>query len=380
MSSHASKKVIYAALAGNFGIAVVKAGAAAFTGSAAMLSEAIHSLVDTGNQWLMLLGLSRAARPADEQHPFGYGRELYFWVFIVALLIFAGGGAVSVLEGIDKLFHPAPMHGVWLNIFVLGIALILEAGSFFVAANEFRHQKGEIGWIEAMRRSKDPTVFAVLLEDAAALAGLLVALVGILAADALQAPIIDALTCIVIGFILFGVAFFLAYESKALLIGEAASPELVYEIRFLAERIPGVQSVNEILTQHLGPQDVLVNLSVDFADSQTAGSVERAVSSLEAEIKYAFPQVTRIFIEIQGLPAGAPPEDSGQTVNPPSNNGPVDAESDAGEADFGDYGEEGQGGEPPVVNGEPPKVGEALKEEESAPPSIPPPSDGPARS
>jgi cation diffusion facilitator family transporter len=300
MSSHGSKQVIYAALVGNLGIAICKGAAAAWTGSAAMLSEAIHSLVDTGNQWLMLLGMARAARPADARHPFGYGRELYFWVFIVALMVFAGGGAVSIAEGLDKVLHPSPVESAWVNYLVLGLAVVFEAFSFSVAVREFRVQKGSLGYLEAMRTSKDPSVFAVLLEDLAALLGLVVALVGVVAAELLHLPQLDGAASIVIGGILIGVAGFLASESKGLLIGEAAAPELVDGITALARTKAQVAAVNEILTQHLGPRDVLVNLSLDFTDTTTAGVIEGTVSELEREIKARWPEVTRVFVEVQG--------------------------------------------------------------------------------
>ncbi|CAK0763261.1 solute carrier family 30 (zinc transporter), member 9 [uncultured Gammaproteobacteria bacterium] len=302
MSSHSSKKVIYAALAGNLGIAVTKSVAAYLTGSAAMLGEAVHSLVDTGNQWLLLHGMARAARPADASHPFGHGRELYFWVFIVAVSIFVGGGTVSIYEGIDKLLYPTPVHSAWINYLVLGASMIMEGFSFSIAVKEFREQKGELGYIAAIRASKDPTVFAVLLEDTAALLGLGVALVGIVASEVLALPQLDAIACLIIGLVLFSTAWFLASESMALLIGEAANPTVVEGIRAIAQKNGQVVGVNEILTQHLGPCEVLLNLSLDFKDCGSAGGVEGAVASLDAEIKAAFPQITRIFIEARDKP------------------------------------------------------------------------------
>ena len=297
--SGGAKHTIYAALATNLGIAAIKA-AAAWTGSAAMFSEAVHSLVDTGNQWLMLHGLARAARPADARHPFGYGRELYFWVFVVALMVFAGGGAVSLGRGFARMLDPAPIEAAWINYLVLGVSLILEFGSCRVAFREFRNQTGTLGVLEAMRRSKDPTVFAVLLEDLAALVGLSVALAGIVAAQVLGAPWLDGAASVVIGAVLIGVAGFLAVECKSLLIGEAAADTLVAGVRRLALAAPNVDAVNAILTQHLGPTEVLVALSLDFADSETAGAVERTVAGLERVIKAAFPEVTHLFVEARG--------------------------------------------------------------------------------
>ncbi|MEI6557453.1 MAG: cation diffusion facilitator family transporter [Rhodospirillaceae bacterium] len=299
MVSHSSKKVIYAALASNLAIAVIKGLAATWTGSSAMACESIHSLVDTCNQWLMLLGLSRATRPADERYPFGYGRELYFWVFVVGLLIFAGGGIVSIAEGFEKVMHPTPVVSAWINYVVLGAAIAIETNSFLVAQREFQTQKGTLGYLEAMRSSKDPTVFAVLLEDVAALAGLLVAAAGIMIADLLNLPMVDGLASLGVGAILIGVSVFLVAEAKGLLIGEAASPDLVAAVRTLALRQPGVEAVSAVLTQHLGPADVLVNISLDFCDSESAGFVERTVAEIEREIKDKFPEVTRLFVEIK---------------------------------------------------------------------------------
>jgi cation diffusion facilitator family transporter len=299
MSSHGSKRVIYAALAGNFLISATKFAASWYTGSAAMLSEAVHSLVDTGNQWLLLLGLKRAARPADAGHPFGYGKELYFYAFVVALLIFAGGAAVSIYQGIDKLQHPHPVENAWVNYVVLGASLLFEGMSWRVAWQEFRTGIGNRPVLDAVRGSKDPAVFAVLFEDSAALAGLIVALVGLAAAELLELPWLDGAASIMIGLILAGTAIFLARETKGLLIGEAARPELVAGVRGIVAAQSGVQRVNEVLTMHFGPRDVLANISLDFDDSVAAGRVEAVITALEAAIKQRFPEVTRVFIEIQ---------------------------------------------------------------------------------
>ena len=221
MEMHGSKKVIYAAFAGNLLIAVTKFGAAIVTGSSAMLSEAVHSLVDTGNQGLLLYGLRRAQRPPDEAHPYGYGMELYFWTFVVAILIFGLGAGVSVYEGVQGLLHPHAITNPAISYVVLAVAMVFEAGAWTIAFREFRKQKGRAGYIESIRRSKDPTVFTVLLEDSAAMLGLVFAFIGILAGQLLEMPALDGVAAICIGAILALVAALLAYEAKGLLIGRS---------------------------------------------------------------------------------------------------------------------------------------------------------------
>jgi cation diffusion facilitator family transporter len=303
MAAPSSRKVIFAALAGNTLISVTKFAAAAYTGSSAMLSEGIHSLVDTGNQFLLLYGMKRAARPADAAHPFGYGAEIYFWTFVVAILIFAVGAGVSIYEGLHKLQDPRPLSNVYINYIVLSAAVVFEAGAFGIAFVEFRKTSRGEAMLGAIRRSKDPTVFTVLFEDTAALLGLLVALVAIALAQGLAMPVLDAVASIVIGIILGTTAVFLAYETKGLLIGEAASKAVVEGIERIVRRQRGIRRVNELLTMHVGPQDILVNLSVDFADELDSEDVEAAVSALEAEIKGKFPNVSRVFIEAQNWAA-----------------------------------------------------------------------------
>lgn len=301
MASHGSKKVIYAALVGNGLIAVCKFVAAWFTGSSAMLSEAIHSVVDTGNQGLLLHGMARSKRPADERHPFGYGSELYFWAFVVAILIFAVGSGVSIYEGIDKLNHPHPVSMLWVNFLVLGLAMIFEAGAWWIAFKEFRRIKGKRGYFDAVRGSKDPSVFTVLFEDTAAMLGLIVAATGLAIGEIFNIPELDGVASIVIGLILAGAAMFLAYETKGLLIGEAASPATIKEVRKIVAEQPGIKEVNELLTLHIGATDVLLTISVDFADNLSANEVEAAISSMETRIKSARPQITRVFIEAQSI-------------------------------------------------------------------------------
>lgn len=299
MAAHSHKTVIYAALVGNLLISVTKFGAAAYTGSSAMLSEAIHSLVDSGNQWLLLHGLRRSARPADEQHPFGYGMELYFWTFVVAILVFAVGAGVAFYEGVAKISAPHPITDNYINYIVLGGAILIESIPFTIALKAFLLQKGDRGMFEAIRRSKDPTVFTVLFEDSAAMLGLIVAMVGIFLADYLDMPVLDGVASIAISFILAGTAVVLAYESKGLLIGEGVHPETKAAIQEMLRRDDRIAVTNEILTMHMGPQDVLVNLSVDFRAALSSNEVEEAISELEITIKDRFPEVKRVFIEAQ---------------------------------------------------------------------------------
>ena len=300
MASPASRKVIFAALAGNLIIAAIKFVASALTGSSAMLSEAVHSVVDTGNQVLLLYGIRAAARSPDDSHPFGYGMELYFWTFVVAILIFALGSGISIYEGVAKVLEPHPIKNPEINYIVLGAAMIFEGVAWTIAVKEFRKVKGSRGWIEEVRHSKDPTIFTVLFEDSAAMAGLVVAFAGIAAAQYLGLALLDGVASIMIGIILAGTAVLLAYESKGLLIGEAASAEVVAGIRDILAQQGGILSINEVLTMHLGPRDVLVNISIDFHGGLSSDQVEAAITTMEGAIKTASPQVTRIFIEAQG--------------------------------------------------------------------------------
>ena len=299
MNPSSSKKVVLAALAGNSAIAVTKFAAAGVTGSSSMLSEAIHSVVDTGNQGLLLFGIRRAGRPADADHPFGYGMELYFWTFVVAILLFAGGAGVSVYEGVTKLGNPQPIVDAHINYIVLGVALILEAGAWWVAFKEFSKSKGDMGTLEAVRLSKDPAVFTVLFEDSAAIAGLVIAAIGIGLADVLDEPLWDGIGSIVIGIVLAVTAALLAYECKGLLIGEGAGRQVVRGVRRIAGEQDGVARINEALTMHLGPRDVLLNLSLDFEDRLSSAEVEKTISALERAIKTTYPEITRVFIEAQ---------------------------------------------------------------------------------
>jgi cation diffusion facilitator family transporter len=294
-----SKRVIFAALIGNGLIAVTKFAAAVITGSSAMLSEGIHSLVDTGNQVLLLYGLRRASLPADRRFPFGHGKEVYFWSFVVAILIFGVGAGVSIYEGVRHLLHPEPLRNVMINYIVLGAAMVFEGIAWSFALVEFRRAKGDRGYLEAVRLGKDPTLFVVLFEDSAAMLGLLVAFVGVFLAHETGLLIFDGIASLVIGAILAVTAAWLAFETKGLLIGESAGRQVVEGIRNMVLAFPEVQQVNELLTMHMGPEYVLLNVSVKFDDDATALEIEETVARLDREIKSAYPEVKRVFVEAE---------------------------------------------------------------------------------
>ncbi|MDH5389220.1 MAG: cation diffusion facilitator family transporter [Gammaproteobacteria bacterium] len=294
-----SKKVIYAALVGNALISITKFVAAVFTGSSAMLSEGIHSLVDTGNQFLLLHGLKQAKKPADANFPFGHGKEIYFWSFIVAILIFALGGGISIYEGISHIRHPEPISNPIINYVVLGLALLFEGAAWLFAFREFKQVKGKWGYLEAIQRAKDPSVFVVLFEDSAAMLGLLVAFAGIWLSQTTGILYFDGAASVIIGLILIGTSMWLAYETKSLLIGESAETNVINDIRQTIEVNSLVECVNEVLTMHMGPDFILANISVDFRDSSTAGELESAIAEIDRNIKAAHPQIKRIFIEAE---------------------------------------------------------------------------------
>ncbi|GAB7079146.1 cation diffusion facilitator family transporter [Megalodesulfovibrio paquesii] len=309
--AHGSKKVIIAALLGNMAIAVTKFVAAAVSGSAAMLSEGVHSLVDCGNQLLLLYGLKRAARPADEKFPFGYGKEVYFWSFVVAISIFGLGAGVSLYEGIHHMLHPKPVASPWLSYLVLLASIGFEGYSCSVAVREFRKTKGQTGWLRAVRASKDPAIFVVLFEDLAAMAGLLVALAGITLGHVTGNPYYDGAAAVGIGLILAGAAVFLAFETKGLLIGEAADPRVVAALRRHAAARAELVGITEIATMHMGPEMILVTISADFQDAIPAGRVEEIICELDAAIKAEIPAVRRLYVQATKCPVPAEATNAG---------------------------------------------------------------------
>ena len=296
MATSGSKKVIYAALAGNLAIAATKFGASLWTGSSAMMSEAVHSTVDTGNQGLLLYGINRAARPPSRQHPFGHGMELYFWAFVVALLIFALGGAVSIYEGARKIQSPEPIEDAWINFLVLGASILFESLSFRVALREIRQSDPNRKLWAAIRASKDPSVFAVLLEDSAALVGLVIALAGLALAYWLELPVLDGVSSIAIGCVLVVTAVFLSYETRSLLIGESASGQVLEDVRALVNADPSVTAIDEILSLQLGPHNILLAMTIDFRDELPGTEVETAARELIARVERSHPEIKRVFL------------------------------------------------------------------------------------
>lgn len=300
-SKHSSKTVIFAALIGNFLIFLTKLGAAFYTNSSAMFSEAIHSIVDCGNQGLLLYGIKKADRKADRYHPFGYGKELYFWSFVVAIIIFAIGAGVSLYEGIHKIISPEEVKSIYVNYIVLVVAICFEAYPWKMAYDEFNARRGKRGILDAVRRSKDPSLFAILFEDTAAMLGLFTALAGLFIGDYFNIPEADGAASVVIGIILALTAVVLAIECKGLLIGEAADEAIIESIETLMENHEHIENINEILTMHFGPSDILLNLSLDFKNDISAGDVENMITKFEIQIKEKHPDIKRIFIEAQSF-------------------------------------------------------------------------------
>ena len=294
-----SKFAVYAALIGNLLVAITKGIAAAWTGSSSMLSEAVHSLVDTGNEVLLLYGMHRASQPPDAAHPLGYGRELYFWSFVVALLIFALGAVVSIFQGIGHVREPEPINDAVVNYVVLALAFLFEGTSWAVSLRQFRAAKGELGFFEAFRRSKDPPSFMVLFEDSAALIGIALAALGTFASASLGWPVMDGVASILIGVVLALTSMLLARESKSLLIGERADRGLGNDIVRIAAAQPGIDSVNGVLTTQLAPDQIVVALSADFADALSARDVENIVLDIEREVAARYPEVVTLFVKPQ---------------------------------------------------------------------------------
>ena len=294
-----SRLVIYAALAGNLAIAVAKFIAAGLSGSSAMLSEGVHSLVDTTNELLLLYGLHRADKKPDTVHPFGYGRELYFWSFIVALLVFAAGAGVSAYEGILHIRNPEPATNHTVSYVVLGISFLFEGGSWWVALREFRATKGSMGYFEAFRRSKDPSTFTVLLEDSAALLGLAFAAIGLAAAQWLDMPELDGVASLCIAGVLALTAFLLARETKGLLVGEPAHPSVARRIMAVADTDADLRKANGVTTMQMGPDQVVAMLSAEFEDDRTTPQIEACITRIEQAVKAEYPELVALFVKPQ---------------------------------------------------------------------------------
>ena len=296
-----SKIAVFGALAANACIAVTKFAVAAVTGSSAMLAEGVHSVVDTGNGALLLVGMKLSQRKANPEHPFGHGKELYFWSLIVAVLIFGIGGGVSAYEGVLHMMHPNPLQDAMWNYVVLAAAAVFESISFAIALRQFLKTKGDKPFWTALSSSKDPTVYTILAEDSAALAGLAVAAAGVYASHRLDLPVLDGAASVVIGLLLAAVAVLLIRESRGLLVGEGVSPEVAAAIRELALRHRLVCAASRPLSMYFGPDDVLVTLDVQFDGGADAASVANAVSDIESDIRKRYPRIRRIYIE--GRPA-----------------------------------------------------------------------------
>jgi cation diffusion facilitator family transporter len=297
MAASSSKTVVYAALTGNLLVAITKFIAAWWTGSSAMLSEGIHSLVDTGNQLLLLYGMHRSMRPPDELHPLGYGRELYFWSFVVAMLMFTMGAGVAFYEGAQHLVHPREISDPGVSYIVLGCAGLFEGTTWMIALREFRKSKGDLGYFEAMRRSKDPPAFIVLFEDSAALLGVLIAIAGIFAAQRLALPWLDGAASIGISLLLGLTALALARESKGLLIGEPASHRLREAVIGIVHKTPGIERGRIVFSVHLAPDQVVAALALEFRDDLTTPEIERITKELERAIRAAHPEVIAVFVK-----------------------------------------------------------------------------------
>lgn len=300
-----SRIVVYGAIAGNLAIAATKFMVAGITGSSAMLSEGIHSIVDTGNGVLLLIGLSKSRRKPDAAHPFGYGKELYFWSLIVAVLIFGAGGGVSFYEGVMHMLHPSPMSDPFWNYVVLGCAAVFEGISFAIATHAFLEKKGERPFWKALHRSKDPSVFIVMAEDSAALAGLGIAATGIYFSHRLGMPALDGIASIAIGILLAAVAVLLIRETRGLLIGEGVSQETAAAIEQLARDDDAVETTSRALTMYFGPDNVLLTLDVNFRRGLSSEHVACAVKRIEQAIRARYPIIKRIYIEAIAAVDGA---------------------------------------------------------------------------
>ena len=294
--------VVYGALVANFLIAIAKFVAAFFTGSSSMLSEGIHSVVDTGNQGLLLLGVRRSKKPPDDRHPFGYSQEIYFWGLLVAMLLFAIGGGLSFYEGIVHFMHPEPIEQPIWSYAVLGIAFLAEGTSWVIAVRSMlKARKPGEGVFRTFQRSKDPTVFVVVAEDTAALLGIVAAFCGVILAVTFDAPRFDGIASMVIGAILIAVATLLVYETRSLIMGESADPDLIRSIRAIAMDEPCVRDVPKLRTMQIGPHHVLLNMDLRFHPEISTDELFGALDAVERRIRDVHPQVKDVFLEIEAL-------------------------------------------------------------------------------
>ena len=296
-----SRVAVFGAIAANAAIALTKFAAAGVTGSSVMLSEGIHSIVDTGNGAMLLVGMKLSQREPTSAHPFGHGKELYFWSLMVAVLIFGLGGGISAYAGVVHILHPVPLHDPTWNYGVLCAAGLFEGTSFVIALRQFWSSKGTAPFWQSLWRSKDPITVTVLAEDAAALAGLTVAALGVYLSHRLQAPTIDGAASVVVGALLGGVALLLIRQSRGLLIGEGVQPETASAIRALALEDSRVRAVGRPLSMYLGPEEILLTLDVEFQRDASADQIARAIAKIETEIRVRYPKITRIYIEARSI-------------------------------------------------------------------------------
>ena len=299
MSKGNSNLAIIGALASNLIIAAVKFITAAFTGSSAMLSEAIHSLVDAGNTGLLLYGHKQSQKPADQKHPFGYGKEMYFWSMVVAISLFAIGGGMSIYEGIHTVTNPEPLENPFWNYVIIFIALVLSSISLWIAIKEFRKDNPNKPMMLAIKESKDPGTFSILFEDFADIAGLLVAFLGIFFGHFFNNPYFDGIASIIIGCILCSVSLMLAKETKRLLIGESATKEIVDNIENITKNHPGVLEMNRPLTIYLGSSQMMLALDIRFDEKMTSESIAEVIDQIEVKLRQSHPEIKRIFIEVK---------------------------------------------------------------------------------
>ncbi len=300
-----SRKAVFTAIVSDVAIAAAKLTAFAFSRSSAMLSEGIHSLVDAGNGSLLILGLHLSKKPADETHPFGYGKELYFWTLLVALFIFLVGGGVSIADGVSHLRHPRPIEHIVWNYVTLGVAALFEGYSLFVGLQEFRLSEGVAASWKSIHASKNPSTFTVIFEDSAALVGLLAAFVGTLLDQWMHWPLADGIASVFIGVTLTGVAILLIAESKALLVGEGADVQTLREIRSLTQAQAGVELAGYPLTMYFGPRSILLTMNISFDQSLTRDGIQEAIDRIEAAVRSRFPDIKHIYLEAESIRASA---------------------------------------------------------------------------
>ena len=305
MPSPGSLRVIYVAIAANLAIAICKFVVAAISGSSAMLAEAFHTIVDTGNECLMLVGIRRSRRPPDERHPFGFGKELYFWSLLVAIVIFGLGGGISIYQGIARILTPRETGPPLWNYVVLALSAAFEGYSWYVARRQLlvKRRPGETLW-HVITRSKDPTVFTVFLEDTAALIGIALAFTGIFLGHWLHNPYFDPAASIAIGLVLGAVAVLLAIESAGLLVGESAHLRSVSRVKEVIESDPNVEAVGDVLTMQLGPDQVFLAVDIKFREGLDVRGLEAAIDRIEARIRQVEPSIQRIFLEAESLKGG----------------------------------------------------------------------------